>query len=222
MVMNPTKTAIVYARVSTEEQSRKGASLDAQVVLLSHVAQLRGWKTVVMQEQASGKSMSRKARPVLNEALDMLAAGAAHYLLAVRIDRISRSVEDFAGLMGRSRREGWAMVLSEMDLDTTTSQGEFMANVQVSVAQYERRLIGDRTREGLAQRKREGVRLGRRTELPVAVVKRIKAEHREGSGYTAIASGLTEDGTPTAQGGARWYPATVKKILESEVWADVS
>ena len=104
--MNPIKTAIVYARVSTEEQASKGASLDAQVAVLSHVAQLRGWNVVVMSEQASGKSMSRKARPVLNEALDMLTAGAAHYLLAVRLDRISRSVEDFAGLMGRSRREG--------------------------------------------------------------------------------------------------------------------
>nr|WP_281070320.1 recombinase family protein [Paeniglutamicibacter kerguelensis] len=74
----------------------------------------------------------------------------------------------------------------------------------------------------MAQRKREGVKLGRRTELPVAVVKRIKAERRDGATYTAIANGLTEDGTPTAQGGARWYPATVKKILESEVWANVS
>lgn len=220
--MNPTKTAIVYARVSTEEQANKGASLEAQAEVLIHVAHDRGWDVVVMKEQASGKSMSRKARPVLNEALDMLTSGAAHYLLAIRIDRISRSVEDFSGLMGRSRREGWAMVLSEMDLDTTTSQGEFMANVQVSVAQYERRLIGDRTREGLAQRKREGVMLGRRTEMPVAVVKRIKAERRDGAGYTAIAKGLTEDGTPTAQGGARWYPATVKKILESEAWANVS
>ncbi len=220
--MNPTKTAIVYARVSTEEQASKGASLGAQVEVLTYVAHARGWNVLVMQEQASGKAMSRKARPVLNEALDMLTAGTAHYLLAVRIDRISRSVEDFAGLMGRSRREGWAMVLSEMDLDTTTSQGEFMANVQVSVAQYERRLIGDRTREGLAQRKREGVKLGRRTELPVPVVQRIKAERRGGSTLTAIANGLTEDGTPTAQGGVRWYPATVKKILESEVWADVS
>lgn len=220
--MNPIKTAIVYCRVSTEEQATNGASLDAQVEVLTHVAHARGWEVVVMREQASGKSMSKKARPILNDALDMLTAGAAHYLLAVRIDRISRNVEDFAGLMGRSRREGWAMVLSEMDLDTTTSQGEFMANVQVSVAQYERRLIGDRTREGLAHRKREGVKLGRRTELPIAVVKRIKAERRDGATLTAIANGLTEDGTPTAQGGARWYPATVKKILESEVWVHVS
>ncbi|WP_460691965.1 recombinase family protein [Neomicrococcus lactis] len=219
--MNPLKTAIVYARVSTEEQASNGASLEAQVMVLSHLAQIRGWNVVIMSEQASGKSMSRTARPILNEALDMLSVGEADYLLAVRIDRISRSVEDFAGLMGRSRRESWAMVLSEMDLDTTTSQGEFMANVQVSVAQYERRLIGDRTREGLAQRKREGVKLGRRTELTTAVVQRIKTERRAGATLTAIAHGLTEDGIPTAQGGVRWYPATVKKILESEVWAHV-
>lgn len=69
---------------------------------------------------------------------------------------------------------------------------------------------------------REGVKLGRHTELPIPLVKRIKAERRGGAEYTAIARGLTEDGTPTAQGGARWYPATVQKILESEVLVDVS
>ncbi|GER24016.1 hypothetical protein NCCP1664_25110 [Zafaria cholistanensis] len=219
--MSTARTAIVYARVSTEEQAANGASLDAQAEVLASVARARGWDVVVMKEQASGKAMTRKARPILNDALEMLAAGAAHYLLAVRIDRISRTVEDFSALMGRARREGWAMVLSEMDLDTTTSQGEFMANVQISVAQYERRLIGDRTREGLAQRKREGVKLGRRPQLPLLVVKQIKAMKRDGASLRGIADTLNGEGVATAQGGARWHASTVKKILDSEAWAHV-
>ncbi len=219
--METTQTAIVYARVSTEEQAKSGASLDGQVQVLMQVAESRGWNVIVIREQASGKSMTRKARPLLNEALDLLKAGQAQYLLAIRIDRISRNVEEFSRLMTLSRKQGWAMVLSEMDLDTTTSQGEFMANVQISVAQYERRLIGDRTREALAELKRQGVVLGRRTGLPVEVVARIKAERSEGATLTAIANGLTDEQIPTAQGGARWYPATIKKILNSEAWAHV-
>lgn len=216
------QTAIVYARVSTEEQAKHGASLDSQVNVLSQVAESRGWNLHVIREQASGKSMTRRARPLLNDALDMLAKGDAQYLLAIRIDRISRNVEEFARLMTISRKQSWAMVLSEMDLDTTTSQGEFMANVQISVAQYERRLIGDRTKAGLAQRKAEGVQLGRRATLPIEVVQRIKQERSDGATLTAIANGLESDNVPTAQGGAKWYPATIKKVLTSPAWAHVS
>lgn len=214
-------TAIVYARVSTEEQAKNGASLDAQVNVLTQVAEERGWNVRVVREQASGKSMTPRARPLLNVSLKELSNGEAQYLLAVRIDRISRNVEEFARLMTLSRKQGWAMVLSEMDLDTTTSQGEFMANVQISVAQYERRLIGDRTKAGLAQRKAEGVQLGRRASLPVDVVKRIKQERAAGATLSAIANGMTDDNVPTAQGGKRWYPSTIKKVLESDVWQNV-
>lgn len=219
--METQQTAIVYARVSTEEQAKHGASLEAQVSVLTQVAEARGWKVQVIREQASGKSMTVKARPLLNEALVALGTAKAQYLLAVRIDRISRNVEDFSRLMTTSRKQGWAMVLSEMDLDTTTSQGEFMANVQISVAQYERRLIGDRTKEGLALRKSQGVQLGRRASLPIGVVRRIKQERSDGATLTAIADGLQADNVPTAQGGARWYPATISKILSSPVWNNI-
>ena len=219
--MDTNRTAIVYARVSTQEQAKHGASLDSQVNVLTEVAKARGWDVRVIREQASGKAMTRRARPLLNDALDMLARGEAQFLLAIRIDRISRNVEEFSRLMTTSRKQGWAMVLSEMDLDTTTSQGEFMANVQISVAQFERRLIGDRTKAGMAQRKTEGAVFGRRTGLPVEVVARIKSERFGGATLSAIANGLTDEQIPTAQGGARWYPATVKKIIESEAWAHV-
>lgn len=219
--METQQTAIVYARVSTEEQAKHGASLEAQVNVLTQVAEARGWKVQVIREQASGKSMTVKARPLLNEALVALGTAKAQYLLAVRIDRISRNVEDFSRLMTIARKQGWAMVLSEMDLDTTTSQGEFMANVQISVAQYERRLIGDRTKEGLALRKSQGVQLGRRATLPVEVVRRIKQERSDGATLTAIADGLQADKVPTAQGGVKWYPATIKKVLTSPAWAHV-
>lgn len=214
-------TAIVYARVSTEEQAKFGASLDSQVQVLTDVANQRGWNVHVIREQASGKSMTRKARPLLNEALDMLASGKAQFLLAVRIDRISRNVAEFAKLMGIASKQSWALVLSDMDIDTTTPQGEFMANIQISVAQYERKLIGQRTKAGLAIKKAEGVQLGRRGSLPVEVVQRIKAERSAGSTLTAIANGLTDDNVPTAQGGKRWYASTIKKVLESNVWQEV-
>lgn len=211
--MTSTRTAIVYARVSTEEQAKLGASLAAQVAVLSDEARRRGWNIHVIQEQASGKSLSR---PGMNEALELLRTKQAQYLMAVRIDRLSRNVADFAGLMETARKQSWALVMPEMDIDTTTSQGEFMANVQVSVAQYERRLIGDRTRAGMAQRRAEGKHMGRRPELPLTVRTQIQAMRKSGLSLRAIAEQLRAEGVPTAHGGKTWHASTVKAVLESK------
>lgn len=206
------RTAIIYTRVSTDEQGTQGASLAAQETTLRRAAEARGLDVVVIQDTASGKTLKR---PGMGRALDMLAAGEAGYLLALRIDRISRSVLDFAGLMGTAHRQGWAIVLPDMDLDTSTPQGELMAHVTVSMAQYERRLIGERTREGMAQRKAEGAHLGRRRELPDNVVRRIHDERGRGRSLAAIARTLNDDGVPTAHGGAKWHASTVRSVLNS-------
>lgn len=81
-----------------------------------------------------------------------------------------------------------------------------------SAAQYERRISGQRTREGLAAKRAQGVRLGRPSSLPTEVVTRIRVEHDAGAGWSAIARGLERDAVATAQGDARWYPAIVRKV----------
>lgn len=63
-------------------------------------------------------------------------------------------------------------------------------------------------------KKAQGVRLGRPTNLPPKVIKRIDKMREKGATFAAIADALNEDGVPTAQGGAKWWPATVKKVLE--------
>lgn len=73
-----------------------------------------------------------------------------------------------------------------------------------NAAQFERRLIGQRTREALAAKKAAGVRLGRPAVLPREVVERIVRERRDGASIRAIAAGLTADQVPTARGGLAW------------------
>ena len=81
--------------------------------------------------------------------------------------------------MATASKQGWALVALDCAVDTTTPAGEAMANVLATFAQFERRLIGQRTREALAAKRASGVRLGRPVSLPSAVSKRIAAE-REG------------------------------------------
>ncbi len=87
-----------------------------------------------------------------------------------------------------------------------------MANVLATFAQFERRLIAQRTREALARKREQGVTLGRPRTLPTRIVKRIKREREAGRSYHAIADALNRDGVATAQGGRQWWPATVRAV----------
>lgn len=116
--------------------------------------------------------------------------------------------------MEAARREGWALVILDLGVDTTTPSGEMTANVMATFAQFERRLIGQRTKDALAVKKAQGTRLGRPLTAGAGVVKRIARERKRGRSLREIADGLTDDGVPTGHGGARWHASTVKAVLE--------
>ena len=80
-------------------------------------------------------------------------------------------------------------------------------------AQWERRMIGQRTREALAVKKREGVKIGRPRSLPTRTIRRMRAARRRGLSYADIATRLNESGVPTAHGGRQWHAATVRSAL---------
>jgi DNA invertase Pin-like site-specific DNA recombinase len=90
-----------------------------------------------------------------------------------------------------------------------------MANVLATFAQFERRLIGQRTREALAAKRAAGVRLGRPLSLPVEVRDRIAADRDGGLSLASIADKLNADGVPTAQGGRQWWPSTVRAAIHA-------
>ncbi len=79
-----------------------------------------------------------------------------------------------------------------------------------AAAQWERRIISSRTREALAAKKAAGASLGRPSSMPPEVRGRIVAERADGSTWAAIADRLNRDQVATSQGGARWYPSSVR------------
>ena len=142
-----------YVRVSTEEQSDSGAGLEAQRRAIEAECERRGWKLVEVIEDA-GFSAKDLKRPGMQEALRVLEEGDAKALVVAKLDRLSRSMIDFTALMATAQKQGWALVALDCAVDTTTPAGEAMANVLATFAQFERRLIGQRTREALAVKKR--------------------------------------------------------------------
>lgn len=206
-----TQGVIGYCRVSTEEQAVSGLGLAAQEAAIRAECERRGLDLLTIHTDA-GISAKTLDRPALADALAELSAGRGSVLMVSKLDRLTRSVHDATGLMLDAERAGWGLVALDVAVDTTTPQGAAMAQVLAVFAELERRLIGDRTRAALAVKRSQGVRLGRPPVLPAAVVARIVAEHDGGASWSAIARGLDADGVPTAQGGARWYPATVRTV----------
>lgn len=204
-----------YVRVSTEEQRDSGAGLAAQRAAINAEVERRGWTLVELIEDAGYSARSLK-RPGIVRAIEMLDAGQVEALMVAKLDRLSRSLLDFAGLMDQAQRKGWAIIALDLGVDTSTPAGEAMANVMATFAQFERRLIGQRTREALAIKRAEGVRLGRPAQLSVETRDRIRRA-RDGEGLTlaAIAAMLNDEGVPTAHGGERWWPSTVRAVLNA-------
>jgi DNA invertase Pin-like site-specific DNA recombinase len=198
--------------VSTEEQGRSAAGLDAQREAILRECKRRGWELVEVVEDA-GYSARDLRRPGVQAAITELARGKAGALVVAKLDRLSRSMIDFTALMAKAQKQGWALVALDCAVDTTTPAGEAMANVLATFAQFERRLIGQRTREALAAKRAQGVKLGRPRGVPQRVVNRIRRERKAGRSLAAIADDLNRDAVPPAQGGRQWWPATVRAVL---------
>jgi DNA invertase Pin-like site-specific DNA recombinase len=203
-----------YVRVSTAEQADSGAGLEAQRAAIRLACEQRGWELVGVVEDA-GFSAATLARPGITEAFALVESGNASVLVVAKLDRLSRSLLDFASVMERSRRKRWALVALDLGVDTKTPQGEMMANILATFAQFERRLIGQRTKDALAVKRAEGVKLGRPRSLSVEVTERVWRMHRRGTSLRQIAHRLNTDGVPTAHGGACWYASTVRGVINS-------
>jgi DNA invertase Pin-like site-specific DNA recombinase len=205
---------IAYARVSTEEQGLSGAGMEAQRAAILAECERRGWALVEsFEDVGAGENLKR---PGVQAALDALSRGEASALVVAKLDRLSRSMLDFAGVMASAQKQSWALVALDCAVDTTTPAGEAMANVMAVFAQLERRLIGQRTREALAVKRAAGIRLGRPTDVAPELAQRIRAERASGATLRRIAQTLNEDGVPTPRGGSLWRPSSLEGVLRAE------
>jgi DNA invertase Pin-like site-specific DNA recombinase len=199
-------------RVSTDEQAQSGLGLDAQRdKIVEHVARSGHQLVATFEDAISGKTLDR---PGLAAALAEIESGRAGGLIVAKLDRLSRSLLDFASLMERSRREGWSLIALDLGVDTSTPQGELMATVLASFAQFERRLIGERTKSALAVKRSQGARLGRPREMADEAIVRIRELRDEGLTFEVVAKQLTEQGIATPRGG-KWTAQGVHRALRS-------
>lgn len=148
-----------YVRVSTDRQADAGASLEAQSerVRAMAVVQGRALDELIVDAGESAKSLER---PGMERLLAMVDTKAVDMVIIAKLCRLTRSVADLAELLRRFERRGVTLVSVADSLDTGSAAGRLVLNIMVSVSQWEREAIGERTRDVLQHKKAAGQRVG--------------------------------------------------------------
>jgi len=154
----------IYTRKSTEEGlEQEFNTLQAQreageACVLSQRSS--GWTALPERYDDGGFSGASLERPALKELLNRIESGGIDCVVVYKVDRLSRSLLDFARLMSLFDRHGVSFVSVTQEFNTTTSLGRLTLNILLSFAQFERELIGERTRDKLGAARRKGKWIG--------------------------------------------------------------
>jgi len=167
---------IGYARTSTVEQK---AGFEAQTAELTAA----GCKKLYREQVSSvGK------REQLEAAIDFAREGDT--MVVTKLDRLARSVEHLIQIEGRLREKGVSLRILSMGIDTGTATGRLMMNVVGAVGQFEREMMLERQREGIAKAKAEGKYKGRQPTA-MAKAKQVRALRGQGVAPVEIARQLS-------------------------------
>src|SRR5207247_7284212 len=200
-------------REGGERRSERRASLEAQRRALAAQCKRSGWQLLEALEPAGRSAKDLQAG--IQDTQRVRERADAQALVAAKRDLPSRVLADLASLLASAQKRGFALVALDCSLETTTTPArEAMMGVLVRFAPLERGLHSQRIRRALAAKRAQGVRLGRPPTMSPYALERIRRERAAGKSLAAIANGLNADRIPTAQGGARWYPATVRYTLK--------
>lgn len=169
-----TTTFVGYARTSTTDQK---AGLEAQLRDLE-----KAGCTKIFREELS--SVATK-RPQLEAALEWMREGDT--LIVTKLDRLARSVADLVSITEKLRRKGVGLQILAMNLDTSTPTGKLMLNLLGSIAEFERELMLERQREGIAKAKADGKYRGRQptARAKAEEVMKLRAEGKSANDIVA-------------------------------------
>jgi len=223
-----TMRAIGYVRVSTNQQTDHGVSLEAQEAKIRAMATVQGADIVELIVDG-GESAKNLNRPGMERLLSMVTDGKVDTVIIAKLDRLTRSVKDLAELLERFQRRGVSLVSVAESLDTGSAAGRLVINIMTAVSQWEREAIGERTRDAMRHKRSNGERVGniaygyrlaetgQRLEpdpSEAAIVARIHELRHRHRTLREIAATLNGHGWHTRRGSA-WRHEHVARILKA-------
>jgi DNA invertase Pin-like site-specific DNA recombinase len=163
------KRAALYVRVSTDHQT-----LENQTRELRQIAERRSWEVVeIYKDHGISGAKGRDKRPAFDALCRAAARREFEMVMAWSVDRLGRSLQDLVGFLSELHSLKIDLFLHQQGLDTTTPAGKAMFQMMGVFAEFERAMIAERVRAGLARARSEGKRLGR-PPIDPALEKRIR------------------------------------------------
>ncbi len=200
-----TKTAAIYLRVSTQEQTTEN-----QLLQLMNVVKLSGWHVYKVYEDAGiSGSKGRDKRPEFDLMQKDAVRRKFNIVLAWSVDRLGRSVQDLIAFLNELHGVGCDLYLHQQGIDTTTPAGKAMFQMLGVFAEFERAMIQERVKAGLARAKAKGVKLGR-----AKVSKAVEAQIIELRGRTEPPMGMLKI-AQTLQIGTGTVQRIIKEMQQS-------
>lgn len=193
----------IYTRKSTDEGlEQEFNSLHAQREAAESFIQSQkaeGWVCLPQAYDDGGFSGGNMERPALKKLMDDVKAGAIDTIVVYKIDRLSRSLLDFAEIIGAFDRHNVTFVSVTQQFNTTTSMGRLTLNILLSFAQFEREIIGERIRDKISMAKRRGKQTGGTPVLGYDIVDgKLVINEQEAETVRHIFARFIEIGSATA------------------------
>ncbi len=218
----------LYLRVSTEDQAKEGFSLPEQKERLEALCKFKGYKIYDYYTDAGISAKTGNHRPEFDRLIDDAKNGKINTVIALKLDRLSRSIYDWENLLKTSEKYGFDLVCANDDINTTTANGKMVTRIMMSVSQNEIERTSERTKVGMTGAIKQGhipavcpigfKRVDKKLvpdQLTKDIVIRIFNLYFEGNSYSTIANIFNKEKVLDK---TDWRDVRILKILSNEIY----
>ena len=220
--------AAVYIRVSTEDQAREGFSLGEQKEKLLQLCKFKEYEVFKVYEDAGISAKDMEHRPAFQEMLADMKKGKINYIVAYKLDRVTRSIKDLEELIYQLEQYNCYLVCDRDDVNTSTANGRFFIRMLTVLSQLEIEIVSERTKFGLNGAIKSShlpgiVPLGYKKEnkktvideFTKPVIERIFNMYLEGKSYQTISNIFNEEKLLSPK---HWKDTTIQKIIDNKIY----
>ena len=226
---NERKVAGVYIRVSTEDQAREGFSLGEQEEKLLQLCKFKGLEVYKVYKDAGISAKDMEHRPQFQEMLKDMKEGKINYIVAYKLDRITRSVRDLEELISVLEQYNCFLLCDRDDVNTSTANGRFFVRMLTVLSQLEIEIVSERTKFGLNGAIKSGHIPGQRPfgyksaedkrmvidNSARPYVEKIFDMYLEGKSFQQIANYFKENNIYPKK---NWKDTTIQKIIDNKIY----
>ena len=226
---NERKVAGVYIRVSTEDQAREGFSLGEQEEKLLQLCKFKELEVYKVYKDAGISAKDMEHRPQFQEMLKDMKEGKLNYIVAYKLDRITRSVRDLEELISVLEQYNCFLLCDRDDVNTSTANGRFFVRMLTVLSQLEIEIVSERTKFGLNGAIKSGHIPGQRPfgyksaedkrmvidNSTRPYVEKIFDMYLEGKSFQQIANYFKENNIYPKK---NWKDTTIQKIIDNKIY----